>query len=204
MFSLFKLLPLELLDIVCLYLKAEDILTLRKILPMVTHCPRYKRLMGKTRWFNRMWDEIAEYRQIHENCIHVCLPEITVNPYNDHDAYMQDEDSLLCYFHGRGIFCLAANELSGEIDSRYDKQIVPLKKHIHCNCEKVENNDILCEVHEDIENYEESISFAKRMEDGGYVEVKDTAVVISSTAQTDESVPIVLTQYEIEQLFEEF
>ena len=79
-----------------------------------------------------------------------------------------------------------------------------MKKHIHCNCEKVENNDILCEVHEDIENYEESISFAKRMEDGGYVEVKDTAVVISSTAQTDESVPIVLTQYEIEQLFEEF
>jgi hypothetical protein len=204
MFSLFKLLPLELLDRLCSYLKAEDILTLRKILPTVTHCPRYKRLMGKTRCFNRMWNEIAEYREIHENCIHVCLPEITVNPHNDHDAYMEDEDSLLCYFHGRSIFCLAANELSGEIDSRYGKQIVPLKKHIHCNCEKVENNDILCEVHEDIENYEESISFLKRMEDGGYVEVKDTVVEISSTAQTDESVSIELTQSEIEQLFEEF
>ena len=127
MFSLFKLLPLELLDRLCSYLKAEDILTLSKILPTVTHCPRYKRLMGKTRCFNRMWNEIAEYREIHENCIHVCLPEITVNPHNDHDAYMEDEDSLLCYFHGRSIFCLAANELSGEIDSRYGKQIVPLK-----------------------------------------------------------------------------
>ena len=96
------------------------------------------------------------------------------------------------------------NELRGEDMSRFEKQIVPLKKHIHCNCEKAENNDILCEVHEDIENYEESISFRKRSSNGGYVEVKDTEVVISSTAQTDESVPIVLTQYEIEQLFEEF
>ena len=27
-----------------------------------------------------MCDEIAEYRQIHENCVHVCLSKITVNP----------------------------------------------------------------------------------------------------------------------------
>ena len=59
-------------------------------------------------------------------------------------------------------------------------------------------------MHEDIENYEESISFLKRMEDGGYVEVKDTVFEISSTAQIDESVSIELTQSEIEQLFEEF
>ena len=42
------------------------------------------------------------------------------------------------------------------------------------------------------------------MEDGGYVEVKDTVFEISSTAQIDESVSIELTQSEIEQLFEEF
>ena len=90
------------------------------------------------------------------------------------------------------------------MDPRYDREIVPLKKHIHCNCEQAENKDIICEVHEDPEDYLESISFRKRSSNGGYVEVKDTAVVISSTAQTDESVPIEVTQYEIEQSFEEF
>ena len=64
------------------------------------------------------------------------------------------------------------------MDPRYDREIVPLKKHIHCNCEKAENKDILCEVHEDPEDYLESISFAKRssLKVGGYEETKDTDV----------------------------
>ena len=73
------------------------------------------------------------------------------------------------------------NELRGEDMSRFEKQIVPLKKHIHCNCNK--NELILCAVHEDDdEKYEETISFAKRgMGNGGYDEIQ-------STTQTDESV----------------
>ena len=71
------------------------------------------------------------------------------------------------------------NELRGEIMSQFEKQIVPLKKHIHCNCAK--NELIPCDVHGD-EKYEESISFAKRvMGNGGYDE-------IHSTTQTNESV----------------
>ena len=87
------------------------------------------------------------------------------------------------------------NELRGEDVSRFEKQIVPLKKHIHCNCFK--NELILCAVHEDDDEiYEESISFAKRMGNGGYDEIQ-------STTQTDESVSRELSSYEIEQLFEE-
>ena len=58
------------------------------------------------------------------------------------------------------------NELRGEIMSQFEKQIVPLKKHIHCNCLE---NELICAVHEDDdEKYEESISFAKRLGNGGY------------------------------------
>ena len=217
MSSIFKLLPLELLDIICSYLRAEDVLTLRKIFPLVAHCPRYKRLVNKTRWFNRMWDKISYHREIHEDCIHVCLPEITMNPFNDYDEYLEHEDSFYCYFRGKGIFCYPMNELRGQDLSRYEKQIVPLKKHIHCNCDK--NELIPCEVHEDDEKYEESISFAKRMwKNGGYDEIQSTPEIDEivpreltpdeieqlSTMQTSESVSIELTQYEIEQLFEEF
>jgi hypothetical protein len=202
--SLFELLPLEILDMVCSFLKAEDILMLFNTLPMVKHCPRYKRLIGKTIQFNQMWDEIAEYRHLHEKCIHVCLPQITVNPHHDYDTYLENTDEMLCYYEGRGIFCLASNDLKAEIDPRYDKSIVPLKKHIHCNCEMIENKENPCDVHEDLEEYEESISFANRCSDGGYVEVKDTDVEILPTVQIDKSVSIELTQCEIEQLFEEF
>ena len=207
MSSLFQLLPLEILDMMCSFLKAEDILMLRETLPMIRHCPRYKKLINITKRLNQMWDEIGEYRRLHAKCIHVCLPQITVNPHFKYDSYAENEDEMHCYYDGCGIFCLASNDDKADcipMDPRYDKEIVPLKKHIHCNCEKAENKDILCEVHEDPEDYEESISFRKRSSNGGYVEVKDTEVVISSTAQTDESVPIVLTQYEIKQLFEEF
>ena len=65
------------------------------------------------------------------------------------------------------------HELRGENNVQYEKQIVPLKKHIHCNCEENEPN--LCAVHEDDEKYEESISFAKRMwKYGGYDDVQST------------------------------
>ena len=90
------------------------------------------------------------------------------------------------------------NELRGEDVSQFEKQIVPLKKHIHCNCAL--NKLISCDVHDqdDDEKYEEeSISFAKRgMGNGGYDEIQ-------STTQTDESVSRELTSYEIEQLFED-
>ena len=84
------------------------------------------------------------------------------------------------------------NELRGEIMSQFEKQIVPLKKHIHCNCAK--NELIPCDVHDDDEKYEESISFAKQvMENGGYDEIQ-------STTQTNKSVSRELSSYEIEQL----
>ena len=100
------------------------------------------------------------------------------------------------------------NELRGEDVSRFEKQIVPLKKHIHCNCAM--NKLIPCDVHDydDDEKYEEeSISFAKRMGNGGYDEIQ-------STTQTNEQLSNVqtsqinmlreLTDEEMEQLFEEF
>ena len=169
----FQLLPLEILDLLLSFLKPEDILMLRNCLPRVQHCPRFKRLVNKTSWFNRMWDEISYHEQIHENCIHICLPEVTINPFNDYDLEKEVEDSESCYFLGKGIFCFPWNELRGENNVQYEKQIVPLKKHIHCNCEENEPN--LCAVHEDDEKYEESISFAKRMwKYGGYDDVQST------------------------------
>ena len=47
-----------------------------------------------------------------------------------------------------------------------------MNEHIHCNCEKAENKDILWVVYEDPEDYVESISFAQRssMRVGGYEE----------------------------------
>ena len=83
-------------------------------------------------------------------------------------------------------FCLDSNVNKAdciEMDPWYDKEIVPVKKHIHCNCEKAENKDILCDVHEDPEDYEESISFAKQssLRVGGYEEAKDTDVEIDTS-----------------------
>ena len=106
MFPLSQLLPLEILDLVLSFLKPEDILMLEDCLPRVQHCPRYKRLVNKTRWFNQMWHKISDHGELHEHCIHVCLPEITMNPFNDHDEYLEHEDSLFCYFQGKGIFLL--------------------------------------------------------------------------------------------------
>ena len=94
--SLFELLPLEILDMVCSFLKAEDILMLFNTLPMVKHCPRYMRLMSKTKRLNQMWDEIAEYRRLHEKFIHVCSSQITVNPYFKCDNYVMNEDEMHC------------------------------------------------------------------------------------------------------------
>ena len=113
-----------------------------------------------------MWYKISDYGELHKHCIHVCLPEVTMNPFNEHDELLENEDSLSCYFDGKGIFCYPMNELRGEIMSQFEKRIVPLKKHIHCNCFK---NELICAVHEDDdEKYEESISFAKRLGNGGY------------------------------------
>ena len=168
---------------------------LQDCLPRVQHCPRYKRLVKQTKLLNQMWHKISDYGELHEHCMHICLPEVTMNPFNVHDEYLEHEDSFSCYFQGKGIFCYPMNELRGEDMSQFEKQIVPLKKHIHCNCFK--NELILCAVHEDDDEiYEESISFAKRMGNGGYDEIQ-------STTQTDESVSRELSSYEIEQLFEE-
>ena len=156
------------MDLLLSFLKPEDILMLCKILPMVIDCPKYKRLMGKTKPLNEMWDKVVFEASTHENCIHVCLSQITVNPHHNCDAFVDNTDGMVCYFDGRGIFCLASNDLKEDIDPRYHKTVVPIKKHYHCNCEKNENS--LCDVHEDSEEYVESISFEKRRYNGGYVE----------------------------------
>ena len=166
MFPLFQQLPLEILDLVLSFLKHEDILMLQDCLPRVQHCPRYKRLVNQSKLLNQMWHKISDYGELHEHCKHICLPEVTMNPFNVHDEYLEHEDSFSCYFQGKGIFCYPMNELRGEVVSQFEKQIVPLKKHIHCNCLE---NELICAVHEDDdEKYEESISFAKRLGNGGY------------------------------------
>ena len=72
-------LPLEILDVICSFLRAEDILMLHETSPNVRHCPRYKRLINKTKLLNQMWIEIGEYRRLHKS-VHFCLPQISVNP----------------------------------------------------------------------------------------------------------------------------
>ena len=88
-----------------------------------------------------MWINIANYRRIHKNCIYVCLPKITTNPHYRRDLEIGDDEELKCQYDGRGIFCfgwITAGVEGGE-NSRNDKDIVPLKKHFHCNCEDEEN-----------------------------------------------------------------
>ena len=134
---------------------------LEKTLHLVRNCLQYKKLMKKTIHFDEMWFEVAEYQRIQEDCIHVCLPQITVNPFNDSDICIENE--MECYFNGRGIFCLAFNTDKvdcSSMDYRYNKVVVPLKKHVHRNCEIY--SVILCDVHEDPQLYIEKISFAKR------------------------------------------
>ena len=73
---------------------------------------------------------------------------------------------MQCHHNGRGIFCLDSNVNKAdciEMDPRYDKEIVPVKKYINCNCEKAENKDILCDVQEDFEDYEEVVYPNKRL-----------------------------------------
>ena len=98
MFPLFQQLPLEILDLLLSFLKPEDILMLQDCLPRVRHCPRYKSLENKTRWFNQMWRKISDHGELHQHCIHICLSEVTMNPFNEHE--LEDEDSLSCYFDG--------------------------------------------------------------------------------------------------------
>ena len=190
---------------------------LQDCLPRVQHCPRYKRLVKQTKLLNHMWHKISDYGETHEHCIHICLPEVTMNPFNDHDKLLEDEDSLYCYFDGKdifcypmnelkvffsgkGIFCYPMNELRGEDVSRFEKQIVPLKKHIHCNCAM--NKLILCDVHDqdDDEKYEEeSISFARRViGKGGYHEIQSNVETSQVNMLKD------LTDEEFFELFEEF
>ena len=45
-----------------------------------------------------MWRKISDHGELHEHCIHICLPEVTMNPFNVHE--LEDEDSLSCYFDG--------------------------------------------------------------------------------------------------------
>ena len=138
--------------------------------------------MSKTKRLNQMMIKISEYWELHESCIHVCLPQITVNPHLNSDDGDEDEDvGMCCYYDGIGIFCLPSNYAKVDcirMDPRYDKEIVPLKKHIHCNCEKAENINILCDVHEDPEDYLETINFTKQnyLKVGGYEEEKSYKV----------------------------
>ena len=208
MFPLFQQLPLEILDFVLSFLKHEDILMLQDCLPRVQHCPRYKRLVNQSELLNQMWHKISDYGELHEHCKHICLPEVTMNPFNVHDEYLEHEDSFSCYFQGKGIFCYPMNELRGEVMSQFEKQIVPLKKHIHCNCDM--NKLIACDVHDedDDEKYEEeTISFAKRMGNGGYDEIQSTTQTnkqLSNVQTSQVNMLTELTDEEMEQLFEEF
>ena len=171
MFPLLLSLPLEVLNILISFLKPEDILVLGSCLPSVQDCPVYKKLVGKTIRYSRMWDKFSHYKELHEDCIHICLPKVTKNPFNESDDYLQREDSFSCSFLGKGIFCYPINEDRGEDLSRYEKQVVPLKKHIHCNC--AENKLVPCAVHEHVEDYKESTSFAKRgWKNCGYEEIQ--------------------------------
>ena len=125
--------------------------------------------MQKTIHFDEMWEQLSEYQRLHEECIHVCVQQVTVNPFSDSYLCIENEMEMGCYLDGWGIFCLAYNTDvidCSSMNHNYDKQIVPLKKHMHCNCET--NSPILCEVHEDPELYIEKICFSKRQGNGGY------------------------------------
>jgi hypothetical protein len=155
-------LPLEILDMICSFLRAEDIMMLRETLPYVRQCPTYKRLLDKTKKFNQMWNAIADYRYEHEHCIHVCLPQVSVNPHNEIDGSRWSDDQMQCDFGGRGVFCLPHSDdkmdcLYHEMDERYSMQVVPLKKHFTCD------KDEDCGVEEDSEDYEETIRFENRI-----------------------------------------
>ena len=79
-----------------------------------------------------MMIEIGEYRELYESCIHVCLPQITVNPRFNSDDDDDDEDGgMRCYYDGIGIFCLPSNNAKADcicMDPHYDKEIVQQKK----------------------------------------------------------------------------
>ena len=86
------------LNMLCSYLKAEDVLMLRETLPIIRDCSNYKKLMSKTKRLNQIMIEISEYRELHESCIHVCLPQITVNPHLTSDDDGDDEDVGMCCY----------------------------------------------------------------------------------------------------------
>ena len=127
-----------------------------------------------------------------------------MNPHYRRDLEIGDDEELKCQYDGRGIFCfgwITAGVEGGE-NSRNDKEIVPLKKHFHCNCEDEENKEVFCVVHENSQEYQESICFLRREGDGGYEDHNE---------DDDDDVPapvldvfLDLTQSESEQLFNEF
>ena len=72
----FQLLPLEILDLLLSFLKPEDILMLRNCLPRVQHCPRFKRLVNKTSWFNhpkRSRLTLLIFVTAHSHLVHLCI-----------------------------------------------------------------------------------------------------------------------------------
>lgn len=146
MCSLFKL-PLEILFLIYSFLSPEDIVVLQDVLPFIISCSSYKRMkIEKAKQLNQKWGEIIEYRRLHEKCLHICLPLIRMDPHKN------NVDDFQCYFEGRGIYCLPFDEekyhtnpgyLSHQL--RYNKEVVPLKEHIHCICEKVgEEHEYFC------------------------------------------------------------
>ena len=172
--------------------------------PTVMDTIRLMSMTGETVEHEDMWIDIANYRRIHDNCIHVCLPKITIYPHYKRDLEIKDADDVKCQYGGRGIFCYGwsyAGAEDGE-NSRNDKKIVPLKKHFHCYCSDKENKEVFCVVHENSQEYQESISFLRRQEDEGYADESD---------DHDDDIPspvvdvfLDLTQSEREQLFNEF
>ena len=92
---------------------------LQDCLPRVQHCPRYKRLVKQTKLLNQMWYKISDYGELHEHCMHICLPEVTMNPFNDCDKWLEDEDSLSCYFEGKDIFCYSMNDFKKNSRKRH-------------------------------------------------------------------------------------
>ena len=170
-------------------------------------CIVYQKLVGETVEHEDMWIDIANYRRIHENCIHVCLPKITMNPHYRRDLEIGDDEELKCQYDGRGIFCFGWSPagVEGGENSRNDKEIVPLKKHFHCNCEDEENKEVFCVVHENSQEYQESICFLRREGNGGYEDHNED----ENDDDDDVPAPVLdvfldLTQSESEQLFNEF
>ena len=160
---------LKMLDMICTYLIPEDLLSFSLSYQRVKKCSVYQKLMGETVEHEDMWIDIANYRRIHENCIYVCLSKITMNPHYMRHLEIEDDEELKYPYDGHGIFCYGWShaEFEGGENSRYDKDIVPLKKHFDCNFEYEENKEVFCVVHENSLEYQQSICYLRREGDVG-------------------------------------